>query len=98
MATKYLFLLSLDEAKIFLEECVNNVLQTQQSTSTVVEAPEPLIQIDEVCQIFNISKPTVHEWKRSGKIPFYRVGRRIYFKRSEIMYALQDVKKRRVGR
>ncbi|MCF8369435.1 MAG: helix-turn-helix domain-containing protein [Bacteroidales bacterium] len=35
--------------------------------------------------MLNISKVTLHNWKKAGKIPFYRINRRLYFRRSEIV-------------
>ena len=56
-------------------------------------AEEKLISIKEVAKIFNVSKVTLHKWKKKGLIPFYRVSSRIYFKKSELIEALQSNKR-----
>ena len=52
---------------------------------------EELIKIEAVCKMLNVSKVTVWTWKKTGKIPFYRLGGRIYYKRSEILEAMNKI-------
>lgn len=56
---------------------------------------EKFLNSEETRCLFNppISKPTLINWIRSGKIPSHRIGRRNYFKLSEVMAATQSLKK-----
>jgi excisionase family DNA binding protein len=54
------------------------------------EEPE-LIKISEVSKILKVSLPTIHTWKKQGKIPFYRLGSKIFFKRNEVLEVLKKV-------
>ncbi len=39
----------------------------------------PLLKTKEVCEIFHISKPTVYEWLKQGKIKSVKIQSRRYF-------------------
>lgn len=42
--------------------------------------------------ILNISLPTLHEWTLAGKLPAYRIGKRVLYKREEIDAALKEMR------
>jgi excisionase family DNA binding protein len=63
------------------------------ANKTLTEIYEPLIKIDEVARMLHVSKVTIFAWKKAGKIPFYRLSDRIYFKRSEILASLEKNEK-----
>ena len=48
------------------------------------ERDEDGLTIDEVCEIAKISRPTFHRWKNEGKLPTYKVGKRVFVKRNEL--------------
>lgn len=56
-----------------------------------VKQQEQYLTFSETCEAFDCSSVTLHKWKREGKIKFYRMGGKIYFKRSEV-YGLQAAK------
>lgn len=33
----------------------------------------------EVCQLFHVSKPTIYDWVRLGKLKPYKIRSRVYF-------------------
>ncbi len=53
---------------------------------------DDFIKVDEVMKILKISKPTVYEYRKRGIIQSYTMGRNVYYKRSEIVEALNDSK------
>jgi excisionase family DNA binding protein len=55
---------------------------------------EDIIVTKDVCELFKISRPTVNEWMKSGKLPYRRIGRRVYFVRQEVLAALQSFNRR----
>ena len=57
---------------------------------------DDLIDIKEVAKILGVSVVTVHKIKAAGKIPFFRSphGRRIYFRKSEILQSLKKIERR----
>ena len=50
---------------------------------------EQLLKIEEACVLLKVSKVTIHKWKKQNKIRSYRIGRKIYFKKSELMNSIQ---------
>lgn len=43
-----------------------------------------LMTIKEVLEYFSISQKTLYNWNAEGKINCVRVGRRVYYRRSDI--------------
>ncbi|MGZ3810916.1 MAG: helix-turn-helix domain-containing protein [Mucilaginibacter sp.] len=54
---------------------------SQSSKST---EQETRLDIPGLANYLNCSLQTIHNLKKSGNIPFYRLGRKVYFKREEI--------------
>lgn len=40
---------------------------------------KPLYKIDEVCKIFDVTRPTIYDWIKHGKLKPYKVRSRVYF-------------------
>jgi excisionase family DNA binding protein len=40
---------------------------------------KPLYKIAEVCTLFHVSKPTVYDWIRHGKLKPFKIRSRVYF-------------------
>jgi predicted DNA-binding transcriptional regulator AlpA len=45
---------------------------------------KPLYKIAEVCQIFQITKPTIYDWENHGKLKPFKIRSRVYFLWQEI--------------
>lgn len=65
--------------KIIREE-VSFAVRTHSMTKQV----EQSFTISEFCKHFQISKPTLYEWIKAGKIKPSKIGRRVYFKRKDV--------------
>ncbi len=50
---------------------------------------DDLLSRKEVAKLLKISLVTVNKYKRAGKLPYSRLGRNIYFKKGDIMKALE---------
>ncbi|RAK63439.1 helix-turn-helix domain-containing protein [Hymenobacter edaphi] len=93
----YLFQLSLPEAEQFLTDCFARALARVLASSEgrpPVDKPGALLQMKDVCALLSISRPTCYEWMRAGRLPFYRKGRRLYFKHNEVLASLEKPKAR----
>ena len=51
-------------------------------------APEQLLDIPAAAELLGVTCQTIHVWKREQRLPFHKVGGRVYFKRSEVLAAL----------
>ncbi|SFI14657.1 helix-turn-helix domain-containing protein [Halpernia frigidisoli] len=50
--------------------------------------PNKYISAQEVCERFNISKPTIHEYRRRGLLKSYKWGSRVFYRMSDIENAM----------
>jgi excisionase family DNA binding protein len=51
-----------------------------------------LIDMEETLSILKVSKMTIHNWKKKGIIKSHKMGRKLYFKKSELMEAVKRQK------
>lgn len=56
--------------------------------TTVGMSEKPLYKIVEICELFNITRTTVHEWVKSGRLRKIKVSSRVYFLGSDIQKIL----------
>lgn len=70
----------LKQLKQFIKETISECLAQHRH-----ETLEEYIKIEEVCELLQVTRPTVHLWKKEGKLPFYKIGNRLFFKKSEVL-------------
>lgn len=51
--------------------------------------PNEVMTFTEVMVMLDICRATLNRLRRKGEIPAYRFGKRVYFKRSEILAAME---------
>ncbi len=73
-------------------QIADKVLERLEHLTPGTDQQEELITSTTTANILGVSKPTLHRWKMQGFIPFYRIGTRIRFKRSEVMEFLNSKK------
>jgi len=49
------------------------------------ELKSGLLDTDELSKYLGVSMAMIQIWMKEGKLPFYQIGRRSYFKKSEIL-------------
>lgn len=57
----------------------------------------PYLRAEQVIQLLPVSKRTLGNWTAEKLIPFYRVGRCVMFKRSDIEAALERYRVNAIG-
>ncbi len=72
-----------------MTKVVEKVVEAKLSTATAQISntllPEKaLLKATEVCQIFQVSKPTLYEWLKQNKIASFKIRSRRYFSREDI--------------
>jgi excisionase family DNA binding protein len=45
---------------------------------------KPLFKISEVCKLFAVSRPTIYDWIKHGKLRPFKIRSRVYFLRNDI--------------
>ena len=65
-----------------------SVLKKENECSHLMETPgltyKPLYKIKEVCEIFNVSRTTIYEWIKLGRLRPFKVRSRLYFLSDDI--------------
>ncbi len=51
---------------------------------------KPLYKITEVCNIFSVTRPTIYDWIKHGKLKPYKVRSRLYFLWNDIQILLHE--------
>jgi len=54
---------------------------------------KPLYKIVEVCALFHVTKPTIYDWVKHGKLKPYKIRSRVYFLWQDIQLLLNPDKK-----
>lgn len=69
---------------------VRHELQSASSPPPASLADEALLTIREAAALLDVTVQTAHDWKRRGLLKYYKMGSRTYFKRAEVLAALQS--------
>lgn len=81
------------QIRLTVEEVVNEKLNSPTSFISSSRLQEkPLLKVVEVCEIFQVSKPTLYEWMRLKKINSFKIRSRRYFNRCDIEDLLNQTK------
>ena len=54
---------------------------------------KPLYKISELCNIFQVTKPTIYEWIKYGKLKPFKVRSRVYFLWNDIEKLIHGLEK-----
>lgn len=73
-----------EELKSIIREAVKEELNYKQE--------KELMSFKETCEYLGISTSALNKWKSENKIPFKKLGKRIFFSRTEITEALKNSK------
>ena len=81
--------------RLIIREEVNNV-ETKKPVSVSFETPgmtyKPLYKIAEVCKLFQVTKPTIYDWVKHGKLKPFKIQSRVYFLWQDIQQLLPVLK------
>lgn len=88
------FSLNVNELKELIRNGVSEVLSKQTNTPESKPYSDDLLNIEDIQKIFKVSKVTVHKWKKKGLLPFHKMNRKVYFKKSEVLDAMQHKKRK----
>ena len=53
--------------------------------------PEEYLSRAEVAKLLKVDISTIHNWGKSGKLKRHGLGNRVYYKRSEVEQAIQEL-------
>ncbi|MFN3445995.1 MAG: helix-turn-helix domain-containing protein [Bacteroidia bacterium] len=82
-----------------LQHVINDAVQTGLAQFKPTQPEQTnLLTRKQVCQLLNITPPTLHEWTRNGTITAYKVGTRVRYKHNEVLNTLNRIQQTKVGR
>ncbi len=84
-----------ESIRLIVREEVNNA-ETKKPASVSFETPgltyKPLYKIAEVCKLFQVTKPTIYDWVKHGKLKPFKIQSRVYFLWQDIQELLPALK------
>lgn len=83
-----------EELKQLISEAV---LQAVDRTNQQQPEQDELLRVYQLADLLKVSRVTIHSWKKYGKIPFYRISNKIFFKKSEVISSLKKAKEVKNG-
>ncbi len=87
-----------DELKILFREVLIEFKEEQDKQEKLSKKSKPedvLLNPTEVTVLLRISKVTLQKWCVKGHLKKYTLGRKVFFKKSEVMDALESPKVKR---
>lgn len=73
-----------------LTDLIKNAVQTVIEENQKNRDSEKLMDAKELCKFLGISLSTLNVWKASAKIPFKRLGKRVFFVKEDVLKTLED--------
>jgi excisionase family DNA binding protein len=68
----------------FIENAVEKALNKQIQSGNK-ESELELLSTQELSERLKVSLPTIHKWKKAGKIPFRKISQKLYFNYQEVI-------------
>ena len=85
--------LSVDELQQLIGTTVKKSLSELQKEIQSEKFSEELLTRDQACNFLKIDSSTLWAWTNKGKVKAYGIGARRYYKRSELLHDLAQLKK-----
>ena len=89
--------LSIEQLQNIINDAVKSGIELVKPTQ---QEPTQLLTRKQVCELLNITAPTLHEWTRNGTMAAYKIGTRVRYKHNEVLstlHRIQQTKTRRVA-
>ena len=96
--SKPLYMNTIDEYKTLLRTLIDDALKAREHKSPSQEADNKEAEhftIKQLRDFLSCSKQSIHNYKKAG-LPFYRIGRKILFKKKTVLYFMKTIRTKRV--
>lgn len=81
--------LNTEELKSLIVDAVKHAYQEINNKGLIDVENEDYLDQREAAKFLRISLPTIINWKKTNKIPYYQEGRKVLYKKSELLKVLQ---------
>jgi excisionase family DNA binding protein len=82
-----------NQIRQIIKEEVNRANMEKLPDTSLTDTPgltqKPLYKINEICSLFKVSKPTIYDWVKHGKLRRVKIRSRVYFLGSDIQQLIQ---------
>lgn len=82
-----------DKLVDLISQDVKRQLEAFKKELTNEQANDELLTREEACQFLKINSSTLWAWTNKGKVKAYGIANRRYYKRSELIECLTELKK-----
>lgn len=62
----------------------------QAAAAAEADRNEEVLTVNQAAQLLGLRPQTVYEWVKAEKLPAFKVGRGVHFKRGQVLAALQQ--------
>lgn len=81
------------QIRLIIREEVSRNQKEQPIFASIMETPgfieKPLFKMQEICSLFKVTKPTIYDWIKHGKLKRVKIRSRVYFLGSDIRQLMQ---------
>ncbi|HUZ57792.1 MAG TPA: helix-turn-helix domain-containing protein [Hanamia sp.] len=81
------------QIRLIIREEVSRNKKEHLVSAPIMETPglieKPLFKMQEICSLFKITKPTIYDWIKHGKLKKVKIRSRVYFLGSDIRQLMQ---------
>jgi predicted DNA-binding transcriptional regulator AlpA len=79
-------------SKSELQAMLNDAVKSADPTPAVSTSPSNnqtnFLSIADMCKMFGVSRGTIGTWMKTGKLPFKKISRRVFFVLSEVLESI----------
>jgi excisionase family DNA binding protein len=84
--------ISKNDLAILIKMSLRELLSEYNVIKNKENKENSLLTMKQVADLLSVSLPTIIKWNKEGKIPFCKVGKRVYFKKDEVLESVQTFK------
>src|SRR5665213_5315 len=81
------------QIRLINREEVSRNKKEQPVFASILETPglieKPLFKMQEICSLFRVTKPTIYDWIKHGKLKRVKIRSRLYFLGSDVRQLMQ---------
>ena len=96
---KPLYSLTIEEFITLTKKLIEETLRGKEGKNSLsqndIKPSEEVFNIMELAKFLRCSKVSIHNYKKLG-MPFYRIGRKLLFKKAEVLNFMKTLKHKRV--
>ena len=79
-----IFIITREELKMLIKESVKDAID-RNIVVGAKKLDDDILNIEEAMEFLNLKRPTIYALTSKNKIPFHKTGKKLYFKKSELI-------------